>query len=163
MESFKIPKERGTVLLLAPPFPVSVRTVFLADRAETHGGPETVSDLLERPDPFFPVQEEDGEPVFLRKDAVRWVKVENPRETEWIFYRDREAAPSKKIRCLFADGEPLDGTIYAIAPVGEQRVSDLLNRRVHFLHLESEGDLYLVNLRHVVTVRILEEPNGHAG
>ncbi len=163
MDAYRVPKGRATVLIFVPPFPISMRTVFLSEIAENHHGPETVSDLLEKPQAFLPVQEEDGEPVLLRKDSVRWLKVENPREAEWSFYEDSAGTPTRKIRCVFRDGEPLDGTIYSVAPEGERRVSDLVNRRTSFLHVESEGDLYLVNLRHVVTVRILEESNGHAG
>jgi hypothetical protein len=163
MDAYRVPKGRATVLIFVPPFPIAVRTVFLSEIAESHHGPETVSDLLDKPQAYLPVQEEDGEPVLLRKDSVRWLKVEDPRAVEWCFFEDAAGAATRKIRCVFADGDPLDGTIYVVAPEGERRVSDLVNRRSGFLHVESEGELYLVNLRHVVTVRILEEINGHAG
>lgn len=160
MDEYKIPKNKAVVLIDVPSYPIAERTVFLSGTAENHKGQETVSDLLGRPNVFLPVQEEDGESVLVRKDAVKWLKILEPREVEWHYYESREGAPRKRIRCIFQDGEPLEGYLYAIAPEGHRRVSDIANKVEGFLHVEADEDLYLVNAGHVLFIRILEEDNG---
>ncbi len=157
MDDYTVPKDKAVVLIDVPSYPIAERTVFLSAMAEHHKGRETVSDLLNRPNPFLPVQEEDGESVLVRKDAVRWIKVLEPAGVEWHYYESREGAPRKRIRCIFREGEALEGYVYAVAPEGHQRVSDIANREEGFLHVEADGDLYLVNARHVLFIRILEE------
>ncbi len=162
MEHFKVPKDKAVVLIDVPDYPIAERTVFLSAVAENHKGRETVSDLLDKPRPFLPLQEEDGESVLIRKSAIKWLKVLEPQDVEWHYFEGREGAPRKRIRCIFSEGEPLEGHVYAVAPEGHQRVSDIANQVRAFLHVEADGDLYLVNADHVLFIRILEENNGGA-
>ncbi len=162
MEHFKVPKDKAVVLVDVPDYPIAERTLFLSSVAENHKGRETVSDLLDKPRPFLPLKEEDGESVLLRKSAIKWIKVLVPQDVEWHYFEGREGASRKRIRCIFAEGEPLEGYVYAVAPEGHRRVSDIVNQEKTFLHVEADEDLYLVNTAHVMFIRILEENNGGA-
>ena len=157
MSDYKVPKERARVRLDLGASGVVERVLFLSPSAQTHRGRETASDLLGSPEPFLPVLEEGNGLVLLRKDAVRWVLVEEPAEVEWYFYEARLGAPTHRIRCRFAEGEPLVGTLYAIAPEGGQRVSDVVNRETGFLPLETDSGLHLVNLKWVTAIEVVEE------
>jgi hypothetical protein len=156
MSDYKVPKERARVRLDLGAAGVVDRVLFLSPLAPTHRGRETVSDLLGSPEPYLPVLEEGNGLVLLRKDVVRWVRVEEPAEVEWYFYEARLGAPTHRIRCHFAEGDPLVGILYAIAPEGEQRVSDVVNRETGFLPLETESGLYLVNLKWVTAIEVVE-------
>jgi hypothetical protein len=163
MDVYRVPKETARVLMDAPPDPPRERLLFLSGTSGRHRGPETVSDLLSTPDLFVPVAEEGDGFVLLRKDAIRWVRVEDPGRVEWLFTELKEGWPRIPIRCEFPEGDALEGEVYAMAPEGERRVTDVVNRQEGFLPLEVGDALYLVNLLRVKTIRTMEESRGGAG
>ena len=156
MDAFKIPKDRALVTLCLPPVAPSERYLFLSALAESHRGQETVSDLLLNPRRFVPVLDDEGRTSLVRKSAIRWVRVAEPETAEWLFFEAREAAPVVGAEVEFEDGSRLSGNLWAIAPPGEQRVSDLVNRQERWLHLETGDGLYLINLEHVRLVHASE-------
>jgi len=162
METYKIPKERAKVLMWAPPREPEERYLFLSPFAETHQGAETVSDLLLRPKRFLPVLQEGAGLELVRKEAIRWLRVEEPERSEWHFMEQRSGAPQAKIRCEFGEGGSLEGVMYALTPAGEQRVLDVVNLLQGFLPLETAQGFYLVNLGHVCHIAILEESRAGA-
>ena len=121
---YKVPKEKALVLVKVPPTPPEWKTVFISSCAETHRGQETVSDLFNAPRKFFPLLDEREGIILVRRNAIRWVRIENPEKSEWYYYEVRQGAPRSIVRCSFDDGEVLEGTLYAIGPAGEQRVQD---------------------------------------
>lgn len=160
MDPYRVPKEPSKVLLEVPPDPPVERILFLSDVAERHRGAETVSDLLSSPAKFLPVLVEGDGMLLLRKDAVRWVKVLDPTRGEWLYLEEREGAQVLRVRCVFSEGDILEGEIWALTPEGERRVSDVVNHQVGFLPLETPEGLYLLNLNRVHTIRLLEENHG---
>lgn len=162
MEVYKVPKERARVLMDAPPEPPKEMVFFLSEFSARHRGKEMVSDILAAPDLFVPVTAEDGGFLLLRKDAIRWVKVEDPHDVEWFFDEMKEGWPQIHVCFEFPEGDHLEGVVFAIAPEGERRLTDVVNRQEGFMPLESEGQLYLVNLERVKTIRAMEANRGGA-
>lgn len=94
---------------------------------------------------------------------MRSIRIHDPERVEWIHYELREGAPREHIRVEFMDGSSVDGFLSATTPEGHQRVSDVVNLTGPYIHLETGGGVTLVNLAHVNTIRIVEEPDGSAG
>lgn len=162
MDPFRIPKEPAKILLCVPPDPPEERVFFLSPLAEAHRGSETVSDLLLHPDLFLPVRVEGDGLLLVRKGAIRWVKILDPAKDEWLYLEEREGTETRRVRFVFPEAELLEGIIRAFAPEGERRASDIVNTHKGFLHLETSGGLYLINLHHVLTIRALEDDLGNA-
>lgn len=160
MESFRVPKEPAKILLDVPPSPPVERILFLSSTAEHHRGSETVSDLFASPALFLPVLIEGDGMLLLRKDAVRWAKVLDPARDEWLYIEERQGSDLLSVRCEFSERDALEGDVRALCPEGERRVSDVVNHQVGFLPLEAPDGLYLLNLRHVHTIRLREENHG---
>lgn len=156
MDGYKVPKGQSMVLVRTPPSHPEERFTFLSAFAEHHRGEETLTDLLARPKQFVPFLDQEGRPVLLRRDAIAWIKVTEPERVEWLFYEMRVGVPRERVRLTFSDGEELAGDLFAIAPEGKRRVSDLMNEAPGFFHLEASDGLYLVNRGLVTSVHILE-------
>lgn len=162
METYKIPKERARVLMWVPPHKPEERDLFLSPFAESHQGAETISDLLLRPKRFLPVMQDGNGLQLVRKEAIRWLKVNNPERFEWHFIEQRQGAPQARIRCDVREGGALEGVMYALTQVGEQRVLDVVNVLQGFMPLETQEGFFLLNLSHVCQITILEESHGGA-
>ncbi|MCX7830185.1 MAG: hypothetical protein N2445_03885 [Acidobacteria bacterium] len=157
METYRIPKEKRTVLLRVPPAPPDEKTLFLSPFADSHQGRETLSDLLMKKDKFLPVLESNNSLLLVRKSSIQWIEILQPEETEWYYMEMRVGTPRAKILVEFTTGDTMEGFIHALTPEGDRRVSDVVNLSEGFLHLESREGLYLINLEKVSTIRIIEE------
>jgi hypothetical protein len=155
MQSFRVPKEKASVLVDAPPHPPETRFVFLAPIAHGHTGLETPSDIFNVPQAFIPLFRESGEVVLARRDAIAWVMVGDPRRTEWFYYETRAGFPDAAIDVEFDTGSHLKGRIALAGPMGSRRVLDVVNRSEGFLHVERDNDLYLVNLGRVLSITLV--------
>ena len=163
LESFQVPKDQATVVMELPPDVPARVVIFLSPFAEHHRGQETVSDLFRNSSPFLPVRNAEGKSVLVRKKAVRAMKILEPERVEWLYFEMRDGAPRYRISVSFYDGLDMEGYIVATTPVGHQRVSDVVNLTGPFIHIEAEDGVYLLNLAHVGTIRIVEEAHGDAG
>lgn len=157
---YKVPKEKALVLVKIPPSVPEWKTVFISSCAETHRGKETVSDLFNTPRCFVPLLDDRGGVALVRRNAIRWIRFREPESFEWYYYEIRQGAPRATVRCAFADGEVLEGAVYAVGPAGEQRVQDLVNREENFLHLDTNAGLFLVNMKLVASITVREEEFG---
>ena len=91
--------------------------------------------------------------------AMAWESGEKPRI---IVLTDIENEPDDAqslVRFQFADGEVIEGNVYAIGPAGEQRVQDIVNRGDMFLHVDTGSGLFLVNITLVSSVKVMEVPS----
>jgi hypothetical protein len=155
---YRVPKRKARVLVKTPPGPPTWKSIFISSSAASHQGLETVSDLFNERQFFLPLGGEEGGVTFVRRAAIRWVRVEDPEVVEWYYYEVRGAVAHAEVQFLFDDGELLEGTLYALGRAGEQRVLDVVNRREEdFLHLEADAGLFLVNLEHVSSISVMEE------
>lgn len=160
---YRVPKRKARVLVKMPPGPPTWNSIFLSSSAALHQGLETVSDLFNVRELFLPLRGEEGGVTVVRRAAIRWVMVEEPKDVEWYYYEAREGVARARVQLLFEDGELLEGTLYALGRAGEQRVLDIVNRREEdFLHLEAEKGLYLINVSHISSISIMEGEDGGA-
>ena len=156
MEEYKVPKQRASVLVEIPPHTPEERFLFLSPFAQSHQGAETISDIFGVPQRFLPLFRATGEVVLVRREAISWIKVGDPRRTEWYYYEHQIGAPQAAVQVEFADAAIMEGRICLIGPIGGQRVIDVVNRKERFLQLERDDDLFLVNLDHVVSITVKE-------
>ncbi len=154
MEEYRVPKERASVLVDIPPHQPEQRFVFLAPFAQSHHGSETPSDIFNVPQAFIPLFREGGDVVLARHDAITWVMVGDPLRTEWYYFSARAGVPEATVHIEFDSGSHLDGRVALIGPVGGQRVIDIVNREEGFLHVERDDELFLVNLKRVVSITL---------
>jgi hypothetical protein len=157
MQEYRVPKDKASVLVEVPPHPPEPRFIFLSAFAQSHHGAETPADIFNVPQAFIPLFREGGEVVLARHDAITWVMIGEPRRTEWYYYETRAGVPDAAIHIEFDTGAHLDGVIARIGPVGAQRVIDIVNREEGFLHVERDEELFLVNLKRVVSITLTGE------
>jgi hypothetical protein len=157
VDSYKIPKNRVRVVVRLGAAPPVDGLLFLSAFAQSHQGSETVFDLIEYPGDFLPLLRGAGNMYLVRKDRLRWLRIDDPKTSEWFHYQTSEGLPLHRVSFRFDARESLEGTIVADGPVGVQRVLDVINRREGFIHVEGPDGLYLVNLRQVAHIRIIEE------
>ena len=157
MQEYRVPKEKAAVLVEVPPHQPEPRYIFLAPFAQSHHGAETPSDIFNVAQAFIPLFREGGDAVLARHDAITWVMVSEPRRTEWYYFETRTGAPEAAVHFEFDTGTHLDGIVARIGPVGGQRVLGIINREEGFLHVERDEELFLVNLRRVVSIALKEQ------
>lgn len=157
MHSYRVPKEQASVLVEIPPHPPETRLVFLAPFAHGHSGMETPSDIFSVPQPFIPLFRQGGEAVLVRRSAIIWAMVGDPRRAEWFYFETRAGVPEAAVHVEFDTGAHLDGRIALAGPMGSQRVLDVINRLGGFLHVERGDELFLVNLERVAAITLVEQ------
>ena len=62
--------------------------------------------------------------------------------------------PDAAVHLEFDTGGHIDGRVALVGPAGGQRVLDIVNRQEGFLHVERDDELFLVNLKHVVSITL---------
>lgn len=157
MQEYQVPKVKAAVLVELPPHTAEQRFIFLAPFAQNHHGAETPSDIFNVPQAFIPLFREEGEPILVRHDAIIWVKIVDPQVTEWYYYNTRTGATDAAVLLEFDTGIRLEGRIALVGPAGGQRVLDVVNRQEGFLHVERDEDLFLVNLKRVISISFKEQ------
>ena len=155
MQEYRVPKEKTSVLVEMPPHPPEPRFVFLSSVAHGHNGMETPSDIFNVPQAFIPLFREGGDIVLVRREAITWALVGDPRRTEWFYFESRAGVPDAAIHVEFDTGTHLDGRIVLAGPMGSRRVLDIVNREAGFLHVERGDELFLVNLRRVTSITLV--------
>ena len=155
MQEYRVPKEKTSVLVEMPPHPPETRFVFLSSVAHGHNGMETPSDIFNVPQTFIPLFREGGDVMLVRREAITWALVGEPRRTEWFYFESRAGVPDAAIHIEFDTGTHLDGRIALAGPMGSRRVLDVINREGGFLHVERDDELFLVNLRRVASITLI--------
>jgi hypothetical protein len=156
MQQYQVPKSKAAVLIEMPPHEPQTHFIFLSAFAQEHHGAETPVDIFNVPQAFIPLFREGGDAMLVRRDAITWVMVGEPRRTEWYYFETRAALPDAAIHLEFDTGVRLDGRVVLAGPSGSRRVLDIINRQEDFLHLERGDELFLVNLKRVTSVTVKE-------
>ena len=157
MQQYQVPKRKVSVLVEMPPHQPETRHIFLSTFAQNHHGSETPSDIFNVPQAFIPLFREGGDVLLARRDAITWVMVSEPQRTEWYYFETRAGVPGTAVHLEFDTGGHIDGRIALVGPAGSRRVLDILNRAEGFLHVERDEELFLVNLRRVVSIALKEK------
>jgi CheY-like chemotaxis protein len=127
-------------------------TLFLHLSAESHDGPETVLDRLNKPDLFMVLGVADDNPVVILNKA-QILRVDLPAEAGQHEAGDLfPVADVEHVRVRLINGDRLDGTVRVEGPVGRQRLSDLLNAQPAFVPLQGPARLHLLQKRFISRV-----------
>jgi hypothetical protein len=132
--------------------------VHLIDWVHHRAGPETPIEMLNRPEGFFPVTQDDGAAIFLPKEQVAMVTCEWPPEgwppegMELLPEHGRRVG----IEVRLATGEQFRGEVSVALPTGKARALDYLNASQAFFQLVTDGAPRIFNRAHVSIVRPLD-------
>jgi len=155
-EPYRVPKRSIPAEVVLPGKPPSKLTLFLSDFAETHGGIERPSDLLNGPALFFPAADASGAMVFLHRDSILAVTVRAEHEFAGdvvvAMALQSEHATSAKVEVTLEDGTAIQGVANYLMPEGKQRLQDYLNLPDRFLVLRDGDHVRLVNKLRVIRV-----------
>ena len=127
-------------------------TVFTSDRVPQHEGPESVLELLNRPEPFFAYRPDKVEGVLLIAKA-HTVSL-SVAEPVFIDPARLEAARWVDMDVVLAGGTTLHGRATFEQPDFHQRLLDFLNAtRESFFAVTDDGTTHYVNRAHVLFAR----------
>ena len=120
--------------------------LYLADFAQTHGGPQTVRDLIDEPGTVLPAVDADNEFVLFHKAAVSGVAV-SPSELDLKGYWHEIPATLR-----LTGAHRLDGTLLVEDGSGE-RLSDVINHAGDWLRMRQSDQLIWIRMAALVTAR----------
>jgi hypothetical protein len=123
--------------------------VFVSDFAQTHGGPQTVRDLIDEPGQVVPAVDSSGEFVLIHKQAVSAVSV-SPSEPDLDGYWHETPATLRLV-----GGHRVDGALLVEDGSGE-RLSDAINHAGNWIRVRSSGNLLWVRVAALVSARTPE-------
>jgi hypothetical protein len=127
--------------------------VHLQPRVAWRDGPETIIELLNREDSFFPLSLPSGEVVFVSKEQVAALTYATP--PDGIDPARETSARMIPLEVRMVGGVEYRGIAMSELPPNRARALDLLNAHERFfLLVTSEGSLCL-NRRHVRAARPL--------
>jgi len=155
MEDLRVPKRRVAAEALLPGGDARRITLFLADTASKHSGPERASDLLNGGDDFVPAFDEESKAMtFLNRAELAAVRLAG-REAEEDG-SDLTLPTEHQVEVTLRGGGVLRGLVSYLRAPDQSRLVDFLNEPEPFFPLIEEGAFALVNKRHVVRVVLVK-------
>ena len=125
------------------------------ERVPQHDGPETVLEMLNRPDPFFAFRPEAGEEMLLIS-KVHTVTVSLDRTAPITDPARLSAAKLLGLEVVLAGGSTLGGWASAELPPEHSRLLDYLNSQDSFFALWTHAATHYVNRAHVLYARPMD-------
>lgn len=128
--------------------------LHLQPRVGLHDGPETPVEMLNRPDPFFPITLPGGQIAFAAKSQVAVVVCATD-----VGLTDPERAGAAKTIALevtLAGGAELRGLATLELPPTRARALDFVNAAGLFFTLRGDSATWIVNRTYVRMVRPLD-------
>lgn len=152
MDELRVPKRKVPAEVILLDGRVRRISLFLAEAAPGHAGPERPADLLNGGGEFVPAFDEDAQAMtFLNRSALELVRVDPALEPD-----DAEVAgPTEhRVEVLLGSGATVTGTVSYVRPAENARLQDFLNEPAPFFRLAEERAVALVNRRRVARVAI---------
>ena len=148
MSDYRIEKDRFSVKLFFSDGKVDEGNIYLSLQAANHEGRESVRDVLNQQDLFLPV-------IF----PTRSTKLVNKRHLLMVSFLSNEeegdlgaqASPHEVVLHLI-NGVRIEGKFIFLLPPHSSRVKDYLSQTESFMELRKEGEIYLINKRHIIFV-----------
>lgn len=152
--NYRVEKRRTAVVLVTSSGERVEGDVFLQPYLAHRRGPEEVGDLLNSPEPFFPLRGSDGAIRFYSKDRIVEVELERPpREGHDRGMGAREAL----VEVTRSPGDSYLASIFYDVPTARPRLLDYLNRlEVRFVHVHTSSGCRLVNWSQLDSLRPLD-------
>jgi hypothetical protein len=155
MNDLRVPKRRVSAEVVLPGGSARRITLFLAEAASTHAGPERPADLLNGRDEFVPAFDEEAQTMtFLNRAGLAVVRVDRAVEGDGS---DALTLPTEhEVEVLLESGATLRGLVSYLRPAENARLVDFLNEPIPFFRLIEERAFALVNKRHVSRVALVK-------
>jgi len=153
VDELRVPKRRVPVEVVLPGKPARHLSVFLAQAAPGHEGPERLSDLLNGTNSFLPAVGDDGGITFLHRASIAVARV--APEVEPDVGGGFTIPTEHEVEVALVDGSRLSGLITYVLPPESARLVDFLNGCGPFLRLLERDAVALVGMAHVAHVAIL--------
>jgi hypothetical protein len=156
MEDLRVPKRRVAAEAILPSGAVRRITLFLAEAASHHTGPERPSDLLNGGGDFIPAFDEEAAAMtFLNRAGVAAFRLPGREPEDGA--EDLTLPTEHAVEVTLQSGATLRGLISYLRPTERSRLVDFLNEPDPFFHLLEDDAVDLVNKRHVARV-VLTNP-----
>lgn len=160
MSELRIDKRRVAATLTLTLGERLIGSLFLAEQAANHAGPERLLDVLNGPPGFLPFEAVSGpgarrHTMLLNRAYIAVVHADCTIDDLADDY-GYQVAVKKSALLHLATGEELRGVLRVERPVGRDRLSDAVRDDAGFRYLEGGGGGLAVNLSHVVRITPLE-------
>lgn len=152
VNDFHIEKTRLPVIVVTDRGERHTGDLFVVTNARTPSGHEEVPDVLNAPEPYFPLATLAGRTLLCAKAHIREVVVpsEDAPEPDWSLGARAEVAMT------LTDGELYAGTVFIEQATANQRVLDFLNRiPTRFVQLYTAQGVVFINRDAIVHVEHL--------
>ncbi len=142
---YRVEKKEQPVVLFQSDGSVMKGVVFLSPSAYSHIGQQTLMDLLQEKEVFFPFKLEDGTFCVANKATITHIRYQpEPRDTNLEGLGDQV-----DIQITFVGGEQLCGAIRVEMPEDRNRLFDFINTAGQFFTLATQEANYLVNIAQI--------------
>ena len=152
---YLIEKDRVPVVLTTTSGERIAGDIFVQPYARYRTGREGAPDILNHPEPYFPLAIENGDTLIVAKDRVVEVLLgaaEDPDTTA----EDIGARPAV-IEMALTGGVVRQGSVFLEVPLDRPRLLDFMNRvHTRFITLHSADGILLVNRNCIERVRPLD-------
>lgn len=150
---FRIEKERLPVVVVTTAGDRMFGDMFVQAYIRHRSGREEPSDIMNGPEPFFPLAVASGELVLIAKEWVREVEIVGDAGADDAAMASRPAT----VEITVSGGPTRIGRVYLEVPFDRPRLLDFLNRfDQRFLELYTDEGMRLVNVRLLERVRQLD-------
>lgn len=155
MDELRVPKRRLAVEIILPGGAARNVTMFLAEYANDHAGPERVSDLLNGTGDFIPALDSaKDQVVFFNRSSIALARVAADEERD---ASDELTIPTEfQVEVTLLDGAKIVGLVSFILPPDRARLVDYLNSSAPFFRLLQQDVVALVNKKHVAQISTLD-------
>jgi hypothetical protein len=152
MNELRVPKHQVAVAVILPGGTVRRMTLFLAEAASHHDGPERPLDLLNGAADFLPAfDEESAAMTFLNRVGVNLVQVDRAGDAD----DEAPTLPTEhEVDVHLGDGHVHRGLVSFVRPLDHSRLVDLLNEPPPFFRLLQGTQVAYVNKRHVALIAL---------
>ena len=154
--SFALPRTPVSALLLLTEGEAQEGEVYVMERVSQHDGAETVLEMLNRPQGFFPFRPAAGDDVLL-VSRVHTVSVSTNRQAPIADPARLSAAKLLGVELVLPGGSTIRGWASVELPPPQSRLLDYLNAsRDPFFAVWTHAATHYVNQAHVVFARSLD-------
>jgi hypothetical protein len=148
MSDYRIEKDRFSVKLFFSDGKVDEGNIYLSLQAANHEGRESVGDVLNQEDSFLPVNFPTRSTKLINKRHVLMVSFPSNEEEEGL----GAEANAHEVVLHLTNGVQIEGKFIFLLPPHSSRVKDYLSQTESFMELRKEGEICLINKRHVIFV-----------
>ncbi|NIR46045.1 MAG: hypothetical protein GWN99_16590 [Gemmatimonadetes bacterium] len=152
-EGYVVPKRPVPITLKLAFLEAKELSLYLAEHAARHTGPERPSDVLNGGDRFVPALDADGRLLLFQRTEVMAVSFDASYEERSPDEADEEEGGTRvAVELTLQDGTRVAGSVAYWRPPGRRRLQDFLNSAEQFIPVHEGETMHLVNRDKIVSV-----------